>query len=60
MPSTATEQESKGADIDAAVGQYWPAYMLADWKLERAGRVKSSVGNGTGAHTTCDAMYDVM
>lgn len=26
---------------------YWPAYMLADWSLERAGRLNKSVGNAT-------------
>lgn len=30
----------KGTDyIDQTTSSYWPAYLLSDWSLERAGRI---------------------
>lgn len=36
---------------DHASSEYWPAYMLADWTLERAGRVKASVSANNSTST---------
>lgn len=46
LPNPALQRKPMNV-IEGEPLSYWPAYMLADWSLERAGRINKSVGNAT-------------
>ena len=45
-PNPALKRKIPGANIDEV--SYWPAYMLSDWSMERAGRGQPDVGVNQG------------
>lgn len=60
MPNPALQRKIMHRDNSNRVKMYWPAYMLSDWRLERAGRIsaeqlKATVADESGSSSTGEA-----